>query len=312
MTRSPLLCPARLNLLLRDKHIDDTWKQLPADNVWVGRYYRWSTYTVPEAIECHRETQHPTMYGHPDAPLLVDIELNMQGEKSTRFVDNFQRMAMIEHRFDHGEERQILVLAKGEENLKAAQEAGAALVGGPDLIKNIQSGDVKLSDYQFVVAHPNIMAELVAVRGLLKRKFPNPKNGTLGANVADMVRQYLNGIQYAATKDEHQQNYGIIRTCIGRLSMPTEQLEANLAALLCDVNVLRPRREGRFVTRVLLRTTPSREQLKIDPFVYIPEGGKSRKTALLEAEEAEAKEEADAEAQEEEEEEAQKKKKASN
>lgn len=284
---------------MRDKHIDDTWKQLPTDNVWVGRYYRWRTYTVAEAIECHRETQHPTMYGHPDAPLLIDIELNMQGEKATRFVDNFQRMAMIEHRFDHGEERQILVLAKGEDQLKAAQEAGAALVGGPDLIKNIQSGDVKLPDYQFVVAHPNIMAELVAVRGLLKRKFPNPKNGTLGTNLVEMVQQYLNGIQYSATKDEHQQNYGIIRTCVGRLSMPTEQLEANVAALLRDVNVIRPRREGRFVTRVLLRTTPSREQLKIDPFVYIPEGGKSRKASLLEAEEAAEAEEAEEVAEEE-------------
>lgn len=254
--------------------------------MWVGRYYRWRTYTVAEAIEAHRETHHPTMYGQPDAELLVDIELNMQGEKATRFTDNFQRMAMIEHAFAHGEERQILVLAKGEDQLKAAQEAGAALVGGSDTIKAIQSGDLKLGDYQFVIAHPNIMPELVAVRGLLKRKFPNPKNGTLGANLVEMVQQYLNGIQYATQRDEHQQNFGVIRTCVGRLDMPTEHLEANLAALLRDVNVVRPRREGRFVTRVLLRSLPSSERLKIDPFVYIPEGGKSRKAAAQEAEDA--------------------------
>lgn len=54
------------------------------------------------------------MYGRSDAPLNVEIELNMQGEKMTRFVDNFQRMALIDHNFAHGEDRQIMVLAKGE------------------------------------------------------------------------------------------------------------------------------------------------------------------------------------------------------
>lgn len=231
------------------------------------------------------------MYGLPNASLLVDIELNMQGEKATRFVENFQRMAMIEHSFDHGEERQCLVLAKGEDNLKIAQDAGAALVGGPDLIKNIQSGDVKLTDYQFVIAHPNIMADMVAIRGLLKRKFPNPKNGTLGVNLAAMIKQYMNGIQYAVTKDEHQQNFGVIRTCIGTLEMDTDKLEANLVALLNDVNTIRPRRDGRFVSRVLLRCPPSGEKLKIDPFVYIPEMGRSRKADAAAAEDELAEDE---------------------
>lgn len=155
------------------------------------------------------------MYGLPNAPLNVEIELNMQGEKITRFVENFQRMALIPNKFDHGEERQILVLAKGEDNLRAASEAGAALVGGPDIIKDVQSGDLKLSDYQFVIAHPNIMPDMVAIRGLMKRKFPNPKSGTLGVNLAEMVQQFSNGIQYHVQKDEHQQNYGVISTCIG-------------------------------------------------------------------------------------------------
>lgn len=273
---------------MKDKHIDDTWKQVSTDNVWIGRYYRWRVYSVPEAIECHRETHHPTMYGLPHAPLNVEIELNMQGEKMTRFVENFHRMAMIEHEFDHGEERQIMALAKGEDNLKLAQEAGAALVGGPDLIKNIQSGDVKIADYQFVVAHPNIMPDMVAIRGLLKRKFPNPKNGTLGNSLPDMVKQYLNGIQYSATKDEHQQNYGIIRTCVGHLDMDAKHLEENLAALLRDINMLRPRREGRFITRVILKSPPSGEQLKIDPFVYVPESNaKLSKAEQMEVENAE-------------------------
>lgn len=103
-----------MNLLRKDRHVDDSWKAVAKDNVWIGRYCRWRIYTVAEAIQCHRETHHPSMYNEPNALLNVTIELNMQGEKKTRFVDKFQRMAMIPHKFDRNEERNILVLAKGE------------------------------------------------------------------------------------------------------------------------------------------------------------------------------------------------------
>jgi hypothetical protein len=42
-----------------------------------------------------------------------------------------------------------------------------------------QSGELSLKDFHFVVAHPDILPELVSVRGLLKRKFPSQKSGTL-------------------------------------------------------------------------------------------------------------------------------------
>jgi len=107
----------RLDLQRANKHVDDSWKQIPKDNVYIGRYYRYPTYTVAEAIQCHRETHHPSMYNEPNAPLNVEIELNMVAEKKTRFVDNFQRMAMVPHKFDHGEDRKIIVFTKGNVNL---------------------------------------------------------------------------------------------------------------------------------------------------------------------------------------------------
>lgn len=53
--------------------------------------------------------------------------------------------------------------------------------------------------------------------------------------------------------------------------MDAAHLEANLVALLKDVTTIRPRRPGKFVSRVLLKCPPSSETLKIDPFVYISE-----------------------------------------
>jgi hypothetical protein len=42
-----------------------------------------------------------------------------------------------------------------------------------------QSGELSLQDFHFIVAHPDILPELVSVRGLMKRKFPTQKSGTL-------------------------------------------------------------------------------------------------------------------------------------
>lgn len=276
----------KINLQRLNKHVDDSWKQIPTDDVYVGRYYRWPVYTVAEAIECHRETHHPSMYNEPKAPLNALIELNMQGEKATRFVDNFSRMAAIPHPFDHGEERKILVFTKENELVAEAREAGATIVGGVETIKDIKSGEIAHTDFQYVIAHVNILAELVSLRGLLKQRFPNTRNDTLGTNLSEMIAKFINGVYYSAVKDEYQQNFGLINTCIGTLDMDAAKLEENLKFLLSDINSVRPKREGKFITRVLLKSPPSVEQLKIDPFLYVPESYSKPKNAKPSTEEA--------------------------
>jgi len=250
---------------IADKHIDDSWKQIPTDNVYPGRYYRTRLFSITDAIEAHRETNHPTMFDAPDASINICIEMNMQGEKQTRFVTNFQKNAMIEYPFDHGEERTIVAFVKDEELAKKAREAGASLVGGVDTIKDIQVGKVTLNDFQFVVAHPDILPELVAIRGLLKRKFPNPKMETLGLDVEEMVKRFLTGINYKAQRDSMQENFGTVDTSVGTLRMPTEHLRSNILAVLNDVNTFRPKRPGAFITRVIVTSPPSKEFLKLDP-----------------------------------------------
>lgn len=99
---------------LTDKHLDDDSKELSTDNVFPGQYYRLPPYRLIDAIQAHRETHDPTMYDLPDAPLNVLIEMNMQGEKKTKFVGNFERLALIQYPFDHNEQRQILAFAKDE------------------------------------------------------------------------------------------------------------------------------------------------------------------------------------------------------
>lgn len=245
--------------------------QIPYDDAYIGKYYRWRVYSVAEAVECHRETHHPTAYNEPNAPLIAHIEIDMQGEKATRFVDNFLRMAPIKFKFDHGQERKILVFTKGQESIDAARNAGAILAGGADLIKQIQNGDLNLQEFDHVIANTNILPEIVTLRGLMKKKFPNVKNGTLGGNIEEMVTRAMIGIQYSAMKDEYQKNFGLVTTQFGTLEMPVEHLEDNLKNLLIDIDAMRPKREGKFISRVLLKSPPSGEVLKIDPFLYVQE-----------------------------------------
>lgn len=68
-------------LARKSKKYNDSWKQVTTDNVYPMKYYQWRVYPFVEAVQCHRETHHPTMFNEPNALLNVIIELDMQGEK---------------------------------------------------------------------------------------------------------------------------------------------------------------------------------------------------------------------------------------
>lgn len=121
-------------------------------------------------------------------------------------------------KFDHGEDRSIIAFAKSPEMQEEAKAAGAHLAGGVELIKDIQNGRISLQDFQYIIAHPNILPELVSVRGLMKRRFPNPKSGTLDVDLPSLVNKFLHGVSYSAVKDEYEKDFGIIETVIGTVS----------------------------------------------------------------------------------------------
>lgn len=268
------------------------------DDVWIGKYCRFNVYSFEEAIKFHRETHHPTMYNVPNAPVFAHIEMNMQAEKITRFVENFHRMATINHKFVHGEERTLLVFTKGLENIEEAKKAGATLAGDANLIKSIQNGDLALQDFQYVLAHSNMLPDLVHVRGLMKKKFPNPKLGTLGTDVIDMINRFMNGITYSVVKDENQKDFSQVSVQIGTLQMEIKHLEENLSSLLKDIDTMRPRREGKFITRILIKSPPSREEFKINSNHYVPDerisgDGKNKGVAAIDEDDEEVEEDAD-------------------
>lgn len=256
--------------------VDDSWQPVPNDDVYHVKFYQWELFPFVKALQNHRETHHPDMYNEPKASLKVRIELNMQGEKVTRFIDDFTRIVPISYKFDHGEERSIIAFSKTGECQKEAIDGGAQLAGGVDLIKQIQSGAVSLQNFQYIIAHPDILPELVVLRGLMKRRFPNPKLGTLDVDLGALAERFLNGISYSAKKDEIEKDFGLIDTCIGTLDMENKHLESNFGDLVRDVNTMRPKRDGGFIRRCLLLSPPSREMFKLDHNLYIQESTKNK------------------------------------
>lgn len=156
--------------------------------------------------------------GRCEKPCTVQNVFNCYIVFQTRFVDNFTRMLHVPYKFDHGEERNVIAFCKSSENQRIALEAGAQAAGGIDLIKNVQNGQISLQNYNYYVAHTDILAELVALRGLMKRKFPNPRTGTLDVDMKTTVERVLHGISYTAIKDEFEKDFGIINIVIGKVS----------------------------------------------------------------------------------------------
>uniref|UniRef100_A0A1B6FXW7 39S ribosomal protein L1, mitochondrial n=1 Tax=Cuerna arida TaxID=1464854 RepID=A0A1B6FXW7_9HEMI len=254
------------------KRSNEHLKQTATDDVWVTSGYAWRIFDFKEAVECHRETHHPTIYNVPDAQINLFIELDMTTAKPTKFVEKFRRMAILPHVYEQDglQERSILVFCKTPEQKEAAKAAGANLVGGTEIIKDIEKGKIVLPDFRFILAHPTILPEMVTIRGLLKKKFPNVKSGTLGPNLDELVTRFKNGVEYSCVRDEKDLSYGWINTSVGRLNMDTLKLEENFQALLKDIIDEKPKRPGPFITRVVMTSLPSVEKFKINFEPHLP------------------------------------------
>ncbi len=148
-----------------------------------------------------------------------------------------------------GKTVKVAVFTQGE-NVDKALEAGADAVGLDDLHDRIAGGDL---DFDVVIASPDAMrvvgklGQVLGPRGLM----PNPKVGTVAADVATAVRNAKAGqVRFRADKG------GIVHGTIGKVSFGVEELRANLAALLTDLQRLKPASsKGQYLKKVALSTT---------------------------------------------------------
>ena len=148
-----------------------------------------------------------------------------------------------------GKTVRVAVFAEGEQ-ARAAEEAGADLVGSDDLVAQVQAGNI---DFDAAIATPPMMAKvgrlgkILGPRGLM----PNPKLGTVTMDVAKMVNELKAGrVEYRADR------YGICHVAVGRVSFPLEQIVENYGVLLNEILRVKPSSaKGKYIKSVSLAST---------------------------------------------------------
>ena len=148
-----------------------------------------------------------------------------------------------------GRSRRVLVVASGEKQ-KEAEEAGADVVGGEEIVERIQGGWL---EFDAVVATPDMMrvvgklGRVLGPRGLM----PNPKTGTVTFDVAQAVKEITAGkVAYRVDKA------GVVHAPIGKCSFKADQLIENGRALIASVVHAKPSAaKGKYVRSVTVSST---------------------------------------------------------
>jgi large subunit ribosomal protein L1 len=147
-----------------------------------------------------------------------------------------------------GKVRKVAVFAKGEKATEA-EAAGADTVGAEDLVEKIRNG---WRDFDILVATPDMMSIVSRLGRTLGPRMPNPKAGTVTADVTRVVRD----IKSAARVEYRVEKAGIIHMSIGKVSFPTEHLMANFTALVSALLKAKPATaKGRYLRGITISST---------------------------------------------------------
>jgi large subunit ribosomal protein L1 len=148
-----------------------------------------------------------------------------------------------------GKNLRVAVFARGD-RAKEAEAAGADIVGAEDLAEKVNAGQI---EFDRCIATPDMMAvvgrlgKVLGPRGLM----PNPKLGTVTANVAEAVRAAKGGqVEFRAEKA------GIVHAGIGKISFTEAALIENVRAFVGAISRSKPSGvKGTYIRKVSLSST---------------------------------------------------------
>jgi large subunit ribosomal protein L1 len=211
------------------KHIENARKKVEA-----------RPYKLSEATELIKKTHHTKF----NETVELAFNLGVDPKHSDQVV---RGTVVLPHGL--GKAVRVLVLASGEKQ-REAQEAGADFVGGDDMVQKIMEG---WTDYDAVIATPDMMksagrlGKVLGPRGLM----PNPKTGTVTADVAKAIRETKAGkVEFRVDKA------GIVHCPIGKIQFDATKLADNAHSLIGAVLKAKPAAaKGKYVKKITLTST---------------------------------------------------------
>ena len=197
-------------------------------------------YTIDEALALVKELSTVKFNESVD----VAVKLGIDPRKSDQVV----RGATVLPN-GTGKEVRVAVFTEGE-NAKAAEAAGADIVGMDDLADQVKKGEM---NFDVVIASPDAMrvvgqlGQILGPRGLM----PNPKVGTVTPDVATAVKNAKSGqVRYRADKA------GIVHCSVGTVKFDVPQLKENIEGLIADLVKAKPTAaKGVYLKKIAISST---------------------------------------------------------
>jgi large subunit ribosomal protein L1 len=197
-------------------------------------------YPPQEAVRLAKQTSTVKF----DATVEVALRLGVDPRKADQMV---RGTVNLPH--GTGKTARVIVFAAGDKAAEAV-EAGADEVGSDELVTRIQGGWL---EFDAAIATPDQMAKIGRIARILGPRglMPNPKTGTVTMDVAKAVAE-IKGGKITFRVDKHAN----LHLIIGKASFPAEQLADNYAAVVDEVQRLKPTTsKGRYLKKITVATS---------------------------------------------------------
>ncbi|HYT78268.1 MAG TPA: 50S ribosomal protein L1 [Actinomycetota bacterium] len=214
---------------------------------------RGKRYTQAAALVDHDQQYAPTeairlLKQFPQAKFDETVEVAFRLGVDPRKADQMVRGTVT---LPHGTGRSVRVAAFATgDKAREAQEAGADIVGGEDLVNEVLKGNI---DFDAAVATPDMMSlvgragRVLGPRGLM----PNPKAGTVTADIGKAVRDIKGGkVEYRVDRQ------GNLHLVVGKRSFEEQNLLENYLTVVDEILRAKPSTaKGKYLKSVTISST---------------------------------------------------------
>ena len=185
-------------------------------------------YLLEEAVKLIKENKIAKF----DESIEVHVKTNIDSKKGDQ-----QIRGTVNLPFGTGKSKKIAVITTT--HAKDAEESGADIIGGEELIEKIKSGKAFIGKDKFdiLVATPEIMSKLAVVAKILGPKglMPNPKTETVTTKIKETVAALKKG--KAAFKND---DGGNVHQIVGKVSFDDTKLIENIKTFVNSLEKSKP------------------------------------------------------------------------
>lgn len=136
------------------------------------------------------------------------------------------------------------------DDITKAKQAGADIASSDEFLEQLEKGRI---NFDVLIVTPALMPKLGKYARVLGPKglMPNPKSGTVTADVAKAVKEAKSGrVEYRVDST------GIVHVAIGKVSFGTDKLLENAKAILTNIKSNKPASlKGTYILSVYMATT---------------------------------------------------------